>query len=121
MSATYTIYHNPRCSKSRQTLALLEEHNITPTVVEYLSNPPDAGTLAELLKLLGMDPRDLMRTKEEEYQLADLADPDKSNEELIAGMVAHPKVIERPIVVKHGADGDQAVLGRPPENVLALV
>jgi arsenate reductase len=121
MSATYTIYHNPRCSKSRLTMPLLEEHNITPTVVEYLSNPPDAETLSHLLGLLGLEPRGLMRTKEEDYRRADLADPARSDAELIAGMIAHPKIIERPIVVKHGADGDQAVLGRPPENVLALL
>jgi len=121
MSATYTIYHNPRCSKSRQTLALLEEHNITPTVVEYLTDPPDAKSLAALLDLLGLEPRGLMRTKEEEYQQADLANPDKTDAELIAAMVSHPKIIERPIVVKHDKGGDQAVLGRPPENVLALL
>ena len=121
MTATYTIYHNPRCSKSRQTLALLEEHNITPTVVEYLNDPPDAETLAGLLRLLGLAPRDLMRTKEDEFKAARLDDESKSNEELIAGMAAHPKVIERPIVVRCDAAGERAVIGRPPENVLDLI
>ncbi len=121
MTATYTIYHNPRCSKSRQTLALLEEHNITPTIVEYLNDPPDADTLAGLLELLGLEPRSLMRTKEEEYKSAGLDDESKSDAELIAGMVANPKVIERPIVVRRDAAGDRAVIGRPPENVLDLI
>ena len=121
MTATYIIYHNPRCSKSRQTLALLEEHNIKPTIVEYLNDPPYNATLARLLGLLGLEPRGLMRTKEEEYKAAGLDDDSKSDAELIAGMVANPKVIERPIVVKHGSDGEQAVVGRPPENVLDLI
>lgn len=121
MTATYTIYHNPRCSKSRQTLALLEEHNVTPTVVEYLNDPPDAATLAELLSLLELTPRELMRTKENEYKAAQLDDESKSDVELIAGMVANPKVIERPIVVRRDAAGVRAVVGRPPENVLQLI
>lgn len=121
MTATYTIYHNPRCSKSRQTLALLEEHNITPTIIEYLKHPPDAETLAELLSLLALAPRELMRTREDEYKSAQLDDPAKSDAQLIAGMVANPKVIERPIVVRRDDAGARAVLGRPPENVLALI
>ncbi len=121
MTATYTIYHNPRCSKSRQTLALLEEHNITPTVVEYLNHPPDADTLAELLSLLEISPRQLMRTKEAEYKAAQLDDTAKTDAQLIAGMVANPKVIERPVVVRRDAAGARAVVGRPPENVLALI
>lgn len=121
MSSTYTIYHNPRCSKSRQTLALLEEHNITPSVVEYLSNPPDAATLASLLELLGCTPRELMRRKEAAYIEAKLDDASLTEAELINAMITQPIVIERPIVVKHdGTQATQAVIGRPPENVLAL-
>lgn len=122
MAATYTIYHNPRCSKSRQTLALLEQHNITPSVIEYLSTPPDAATLAQLLSLLGLTPRELMRRKETVYAEANLSAETLSDAELIQAMIDAPILIERPIVVKqddqHGA---QAVLGRPPENVLALI
>ena len=122
MAATYTIYHNPRCSKSRQTLALLEEHNITPSVIEYLSNPPDAPTLASLLNMLGLTPRELMRTKEAAYADANLDAPTLSDAELVQAMIDAPILIERPIVVKHDDQhGDQAVLGRPPENVLALL
>ena len=122
MSSTYTIYHNPRCSKSRQTLALLEEHNITPSVVEYLSNPPDAATLTSLLKLLDCSARDLMRPKEAAFIEAKLDDTNLSEAELINAMIAQPIVIERPIVVKHdGTEPTQAVIGRPPENVLTLL
>lgn len=112
-----TIYHNPRCSKSRQTLALLEERGITPDVVLYLETPPDAATLRKLLDRLGMEPRDLMRKGEEPYKSLNLANPDKSREDLIAAMVAHPILIERPIVTH----GDRAALGRPPENVVVIL
>lgn len=112
-----TIYHNPRCSKSRQALGLLREKGIEPDVVEYLKAPPDAQTLAKLLDMLGIEPRALMRRKEKEYKDLGLDDPDLSREELIAAMVDHPKLIERPIVVK----GKQAALGRPPEDVLKIL
>lgn len=112
-----TIYHNPRCSKSRQTLALLEENQVTPEVVLYLETPPDAATLKSLLGKLGIGARELLRKGEDAYKENNLKDSNLSDDELIAAMVAHPKLIERPIVVK----GDQAVLGRPPENVLALI
>jgi len=112
-----TIYHNPRCSKSRQALGLLREKGIEPNVVEYLKAPPDAQTLAKLLDMLGIEPRALMRRKEKEYKDLGLDDPDLSREELIAAMVDHPKLIERPIVVK----GKQAALGRPPEDVLKIL
>ena len=122
MASTYTIYHNPRCSKSRQTLALLEEHNITPSVVEYLSNPPDAATIASLLELLDCSARELMRPKEAAFIEAKLNDADLSETELINAMIALPIVIERPIVVKYdGTQPSQAVIGRPPENVLSLL
>ncbi|WP_369601810.1 arsenate reductase (glutaredoxin) [Hahella sp. SMD15-11] len=112
-----TIYHNPRCSKSRQTLSLLEERGIQPKVIRYLDTPPDAATLKALLGKLGMTARELIRTKEEEYKTLGLNDPSLSEEALIEAMVAHPRLIERPIVVA----GDRAVLGRPPENVLELI
>ena len=111
------IYHNPRCSKSRQTLALLRENNIEPEIIEYLKVPPSAPELAEILDKLGMEPRQLMRRKEEPYKSLALNDPDKSHKALIQAMVDHPILIERPIVVK----GDRAALGRPPENVLELL
>ncbi|GAA5785349.1 arsenate reductase [Chitiniphilus shinanonensis] len=112
-----TIYHNPRCSKSRDTLALLEARGIAPEVVRYLDTPPDAATLRHLLKLLGKSPRQLLRTGEDEYAALGLADPALGDEQLIAAMVAHPRLIERPIVV---VDQARAALGRPPEQVLAL-
>jgi len=114
---TVTIYHNPRCSKSRQTLALLEERGIAPRIVQYLETPPDATTLGSLLDALGLEPRDLMRKKEEPYKALGLSDPGKSRDALIAAMVAHPILIERPIVT----NGARAALGRPPEDVLAIL
>lgn len=112
-----TIYHNPRCSKSRQTLALLEEHDITPDVVLYLETPPDAKQLKGLLGKLDISARDLLRTSEAEYKEMKLSDKSLSDEALIEAMVKAPKLIQRPIVVK----GSKAVLGRPPENVLDLI
>lgn len=117
MAETVTIYHNPRCSKSRETLALLEANGVTPKVVLYLQTPPDASTLKTLLKTLKLTARDLLRTKEDEYKALKLDNPKLSEDDLIAAMVKHPKLIERPIVVK----GRRAVLGRPPENVLQLL
>jgi arsenate reductase len=114
---TITMYHNPRCSKSRQALGLLRDKGIEPQIVEYLKTPPDMATLEHLLDMLGLEPRELMRKKEKEYKENNLANPDLSREALIAAMVAHPKLIERPIVVK----GDKASLGRPPEAVLDLL
>lgn len=115
--ATVTIYHNPRCSKSRQTLALLQERGIEPTVVEYLNAPPDAAALGGILDLLGMEPRDLMRRKEAAYKEAGADDTDMDRQALIAAMVAHPVLIERPIVLANG----KAAIGRPPENVLEIL
>ncbi len=112
-----TIYHNPRCSKSRQTLALLEENNISPDVILYLDTPPSATDLQQLLSKLGISARELLRKGEDAYKDNNLKNPELSEQQLIDAMVAHPKLIERPIVVK----GDKAVLGRPPENVLELV
>lgn len=109
-----TIYHNPRCTKSRQTLALLKEQGVEPTVVEYLKNPPDAATLKRLLKKLGLAPQELIRRKE--HRALGLDDTDDADT-LIARMVEHPEIIERPIVVH----GNAARLGRPPEAVLEIL
>lgn len=117
MNTQVTIYHNPRCSKSRQTLALLEERGIEPVVIAYLESPPDAATLSGLLEKLGLDARGLMRKKEEPYKALHLDDPELSEGQLIQAMVEHPVLIERPIVVT--AKG--AALGRPPENVLEIL
>lgn len=112
-----TLYHNPRCSKSREALALLRARSLEPEIVEYLNTPPDAVTLARILDLLGMEPRALIRTKEPEYRALGLHAPGLSREQLIAAMVAHPKLIERPIAIQ----GNRAALGRPPENVLSVL
>ncbi|MDX6020301.1 arsenate reductase (glutaredoxin) [Scandinavium sp. V105_16] len=118
MSHAVTIYHNPRCSKSRETLALLTENGVEPDVVLYLDTPTTAETLKTLLKMLGMDSaRELMRQKEDLYKELNLADGALSEDALLAAMVAHPKLMERPIVVKDG----QARIGRPPEQVLEII
>lgn len=113
-----TIYHNPRCSKSRETLALLQQQGVQPEVVLYLETPPDAQTLKTLLKKLGMtSARELMRRKEDLYKSLGLAEPGLSEDQLIQALVEHPRLIERPIVIK----GEQARLGRPPEAVLEII
>lgn len=109
-----TLYHNPRCSKSRAALALLEERGVRPRIVEYLKTPPDAAELARILSLLGMRPRDLLRPKE--AREAGL-DPTLDDAALIAAMVANPAVIERPIAVSDGG----ARVGHPPDRVLELL
>ena len=112
-----TIYHNPRCSKSRQTLALLRDRGLEPEVVEYLKTPPSAAELGRILERLGLAPRELMRRKEAPYQALGLDDPTLDQAALIAAMVANPILIERPIVVA----GAKAALGRPPEAVLEIL
>jgi len=112
-----TIYHNPRCSKSRQTLALLEERGVEPKVIPYLEQAPSAATLKQILKKLGLKPRQLMRKGEEVYKDLGLADESLTDAQLIEAMAAHPILIERPIVV----NGDKAALGRPPEQVLDIL
>lgn len=112
-----TIYHNPRCSKSRQTLTLLQERGVEPTVVEYLKTPPSPEELDRLLNLLGMEPRELMRRKEAEYRDLNLNDDSLTREQLLRAMHEHPRLIERPIVVH----GERAALGRPPEQVLSIL
>ncbi len=111
------IYHNPRCSKSRTTLALLEENGVTPEVRLYLENPPSATELKEVLALLGIPARQLLRTGEEEYKANNLADGNLSEEQIIGLMVAFPRLIERPIVINN----NQARIGRPPESVLEIL
>ena len=112
-----TIYHNPKCSKSRQTLQLLRERGIEPIIVEYLKQPLNASQIKRLLKMLQLEPRELMRKKESEYKDLNLADTKLSQDTLINAMAEHPILMERPIVVV----GSKAALGRPPENVLEIL
>ena len=117
MPTKIEIWHNPRCSKSRQTLALLEERGVTPSVRLYLDDTPDAETLRKTLKKLGLRPRELMRRKEAIYKELGLADEGLTDDALIEAMVANPKLIERPVVIA----GRKAALGRPPESVLEIL
>lgn len=112
-----TLYHNPRCSKSRSALELLEGRGLTPTIIRYLETPPTAAELQDVLNKLGIAPRQLLRTGEDEYKQLNLADSDLSDEQLIEAMVAHPRLIERPILVA----GDRATVGRPPEKMLEIL
>jgi len=112
-----TLYHNPRCSKSRQTLKLLQERGIAPEIVKYLKTPPDAATLGRILTLLGLEPRELMRKNEAAYAANGLDDTGLSRDALIAAMIADPILIERPIVLAQG----KAALGRPPDSALAIL
>ena len=114
---TITIYHNPRCSKSRQTLQLLRDNGVEPEIIEYLKTPPSAEELDDILQKLGMQPRDLMRKNETEYKETGMNDDSLDRQALINGMVATPKLIERPIVLAN----DKAAVGRPPENVLTIL
>ncbi len=115
--ADVTIYHNPRCSKSRQTLQLLRDRGVEPVVVEYLADPPDLPTLKRIVRMLGLRPIDLARRKEDPFKTLGLADKADDDDAVLRAMVAHPILIERPIVVK----GGKAALGRPPENVLGVL
>ncbi|MDP2745404.1 arsenate reductase (glutaredoxin) [Pseudomonas sp.] len=112
-----TLYHNPRCSKSRSALQLLEDRGLTPTIVRYLETPLSADQLQVLLGKLGISARQLLRTSEEEYKTLGLSDPQLTDAQLIAAMVSQPKLIERPILVV----GDKAAIGRPPENILEIL
>lgn len=112
-----TLYHNPRCSKSRGALELLEARGLTPTVVRYLDTPLTAAQLTDLLRKLNISARQLLRTGEEDYKTLNLADSSLSEDQLITAMATHPKLIERPILVA----GDKAVIGRPPEKILELL
>ena len=117
MTDKVTIYHNPRCSKSRQTMELLQSKSIQPDVVEYLNTPPDFETLDKLLNMLNIEPRQLMRKGEAEYKDNNLSDESLTRQQLIEAMLKFPKLMERPIVVKDG----KAAIGRPPESVLEIL
>lgn len=110
-----TIYHNPRCSKSRQTLAIIQEKGVSPEIVEYLDNPPSQAKLKEIVSALGVSTKEIVRKKEAKEEGVDVGE--LSDAELIKAMVKHPRIIERPIVVS----GTKAAMGRPPENVLSIL
>lgn len=116
MSEKVVLYHNPRCSKSRQTLALLKENGIEPEIVEYLKTPPSAQEIEQLLEKLGVEPHDLLRTQEAPYKERKLS-PASSKDEILHAIRGNPILLQRPIVVR----GRRAVFGRPPENALALI
>ncbi len=111
------IYHNPRCSKSRQTLQLLQEQGIEPEIIEYLKTPPTAAELEDILQKLDMQPRELMRKNEAEYKATGMDNTELNSQQLVKGMVDSPKLIERPIVLANG----KAAIGRPPEAVLEII
>ena len=113
----YIIYHNPRCSKSRQTLQLLRDAGIEPTIVEYLNTPLVKGQLRNISQLLGLRPKDFVRKIENDFKNNDLSRFLEDDEKIIEAMLSFPKIIERPIVVS----GSKAVIGRPPENVQKLI
>lgn len=112
-----TVYHNPRCSKSRATLALLSERGIEPHIVEYLRDPPDVRTLAQLADALGGNARDLLRTGEAEYRELGLDDAAISDDDILETIAGHPRLLQRPVVLCQG----RARIGRPPENVLEIL
>ena len=112
-----TIFHNPRCSKSRQTLSLIQEKNIDINIIEYLKTPPDISQLKQMLKKLGYEPRQLMRKSEQIYKDLDLGNENKTTEDLVIAMAQNPILIERPIVLS----GEKAAIGRPPESVLNIL
>lgn len=117
MTEPIRIFHNPRCSKSRQTLQLLTERGIEPQIIRYLETPPTEAQLSDILDALALEPRELMRAGEKEYREQGLDNPELTRQQLIAAMVATPKLIERPIVLA----GGKAAVGRPPENVLTIL
>ena len=117
MTDDVTIYYNPGCSKCRLTLELLEKQGQDTRIIEYLETPPDYETLNGILDLLGLEPRELIRTHEKEYAAAGLDDTTLSRDQLINAMIEHPRLIERPIVIKNG----KAAIGRPPEKILEIL
>ncbi len=117
MAEPVTIYHNPRCSKSRQALALLEEKGIEPECILYLKTPPTVETLRTLVQQFDGTVRDLLRTGEPIYKDLGLANPDLAEDDLLEAIAAHPRLLQRPIVVR----GTQVVVGRPPERVLDIL
>ena len=114
---TVTIFHNPRCSKSRNSLAILNEQSLEPEIRLYLEDPPSAEELTSILTMLDISARDLLRKGESDYKALNLADPDVLETEIIKAMTEYPKLIERPIVIKDG----KAAIGRPPETILDLL
>ncbi len=117
MSKNVSIFYNPKCSKCRLTMDILNDKGIDTTVVEYLDTPPSSDDLIEVLELLGLEPRDLMRKHEAPYKDNDLDDPNLSREQLIQAMIDNPILIERPIVI----NGNKATIGRPPEKILDIL
>jgi len=117
MTEATRIFHNPRCSKSRQTLELLQQKGVEPEIIRYLETPPTEQELLHILELLGREPRELMRTKESEYKEQNLDNPELTRHQLVQAMVNTPKLIERPIVLANG----KAAIGRPPEHVLDIL
>ncbi len=117
MSRDVRIFHNPKCSKCRLTMDILSQNDVDVTVVEYLNTPPDATELNEVLTLLGIEPRELMRKHEAPYKENNLDNPDLSREQLIQAMIDQPILIERPIII----NGNKAIIGRPPEKVLDIL
>ena len=117
MTDSIQIYHNPRCSKSRTTMELLNDKGLQPEVIEYLKTPPSMQQLEQILDMLGLEPRQLMRTHEAEYKENNLANESLSRDQLIEAMIKYPKIIERPIVICNG----KAAIGRPPETVLEIL
>jgi len=114
---TLKIYHNPRCTKSRQTLELLKSKGIEPEIILYLENPPTFGEIDEILKMLDAQPRDIMRKNEAEYEEQNLDDKNISTKNLIEAIIKTPKLLERPIVI----NGNKAAIGRPAENILKII
>ena len=117
MTDDVTIYFNPKCSKCRLSLELLEQQGQQTEVIEYLNTPPDVATLESILGMLGLEPRELMRTHEKEFTEAGLDNPDLSRAELINAMIEYPRLIERPVIIKDG----KATIGRPPERILDIL
>jgi len=117
VSDNVRIFHNPKCSKCRLTMGILDDKGVETTVIEYLKTPPNSDDLNEILDLLGLEPRDLMRKHETPYKDNNLDNPDLSREQLIQAMIDNPILIERPIIIK----GDKATIGRPPEKVLDIL
>ena len=115
--STYKIFHNPRCSKSRQTLRILQDNNCEIETINYLEKDLDVSLIKDILKKLSLKPRDILRTSEQDYKDNNLKEDDLSDDDLIDCMIKYPRLIERPIVIK----GHRAILGRPPENVLGLL
>jgi arsenate reductase (glutaredoxin) len=117
VSKNVRVFHNPKCSKCRLTMGILDDNGVDTTIVEYLKTPPNTAELSEILDLLGLEPRELMRRHEAPYKDNNLGDPDLTREQLIQAMIDNPILIERPIVI----NGDKATIGRPPEKVLDIL